>query len=916
MPATMTQKEIDERYEEVEKTKAEAERADIDLRVVTKQVAVLSKEHKKLDAEMKETVEELTAAKYSLMKLKVSLKEKEETADRTQDTIQELQGMCAQASNENSAPEESALAAEDAQNDVPKVEMADQWKPGTLQLNFEDTLVDFFVPPKYTFGQLLEDATRYFQVDKSLVSLEDEQSRVWASVANVRDQLSLSKEASEGKTPFVFMRTKDLEKPPEEAELEEFKSTRAKSMNEIAEEIDAAAAALIAEQQRRQDAARKELLSYLIFLVAFMFVIIAWRDTQENYFMRNSIQVSLLEEDFPLDVAHFQKDYFDIANGEELFQYLRVVMVDQIDWGDPIGGTVATYNHLIGGIRLRQLRVGDGSCKVPTNYDKFPDMGCYAPYSAATNSNRPFGPGGRWKASAGGVAKAVTGKIASYGSGGFILDYPLNQHNFTMALQELEENEWIDQGTRVVFIEMMMYNLNINLFEMVQIIVEFSAGGLAYPWVRFLPLKIQTQAGFWTGNIKAIMQLIYAVYILIFTKKCITELIAARAATEPPNIFNFFLSGWNVMDFLIISFAYVFAILLLLYQSDPQAQAFNLEVRKYTDMFPVAEYAEMITQINAISCLLVYWKMLKYFNLSTRFEIMTNTLLNSLPSVATFLIMFAVVFLAYAAMSMLLYGHALQQYSTLGRTMVTLFLVTLGDFDYIELMDITQDFTPVYFFSFVIIVFFIMLNMFIGIIADSYATENAKPKVTLGSEFAAFLKGVQEGITQPVKDLYNKAIEIAEKVKAEEAEFRRKMEAKKKRAELGKSIMETLIEKDLESLAARIEPLWAVPIEKFPDYTLADKLVEYECAANQLKPLIEDMEEDGFLNGVQTLEMELEEMANLMKELNACISETAAAKKIEDKENAKAQNETEKAEGDADVKEEANPLLEPEADKT
>ena len=93
-------------------------------------------------------------------------------------------------------------------------------------------------------------------------------------------------------------------------------------MNEIAEEIDAAAAALIAEQQRRQDAARKELLSYLIFLVAFMFVIIAWRDTQENYFMRNSIQVSLLEEDFPLDVAHFQKNYFDIANGEELFQAL------------------------------------------------------------------------------------------------------------------------------------------------------------------------------------------------------------------------------------------------------------------------------------------------------------------------------------------------------------------------------------------------------------------------------------------------------------------------------------------------------------------------------------------------------------------------------------------------------------------
>jgi hypothetical protein len=73
----------------------------------------------------------------------------------------------------------------------------------------------------------------------------------------------------------------------------------------------------------------------------------------------------------------------------------------------------------------------------------------------------------------------------------------------------------------------------------------------------------------------------------------------------------------------------------------------------------------MITQINAMACMLIYWKLLKYFNLSTRFAIMSNTLSGALPNIATFLLMFAVVFVAYTAMAMLLYGHALLEYRQL-----------------------------------------------------------------------------------------------------------------------------------------------------------------------------------------------------------------------------------------------------------
>ena len=41
--------------------------------------------------------------------------------------------------------------------------------PGILMLDYNDTVVKMHVPSFYTFGELLVDALRYFQVDRSMV---------------------------------------------------------------------------------------------------------------------------------------------------------------------------------------------------------------------------------------------------------------------------------------------------------------------------------------------------------------------------------------------------------------------------------------------------------------------------------------------------------------------------------------------------------------------------------------------------------------------------------------------------------------------------------------------------------------------------------------------------------------------------
>jgi len=169
-----------------------------------------------------------------------------------------------------------------------------------------------------------------------------------------------------------------------------------------------------------------------------------------------------------------------------------------LEEGAGIGASVADYNLLIGGIRFRQLRVGKGSCKRWSGGSKSfvggGDLDCYGAYDVLSHSNAPYGPDDnpeQWQATAANpLARPTTGKLATYPSGGFILDFELDYTNVTRGIRDMEEQGWVDDATRVVFIEFLAYNPNVNLFNNMQIIFEYSAGGLAYPWARFLTPKL------------------------------------------------------------------------------------------------------------------------------------------------------------------------------------------------------------------------------------------------------------------------------------------------------------------------------------------------------------------------------------------------------------------------------------------
>ena len=71
--------------------------------------------------------------------------------------------------------------------------------------------------------------------------------------------------------------------------------------------------------------------------------------------------------------------------------------------------------------------------------------------------------------------------------------------------------------------------------------------------------------------------------------------------------------------------------------------------------------------------------------------------------------MFMIVFVAFAQLGVLLFGSQDRDFSSFFMSIVTMLRFLLGDFDYFEVEKANRFLGPLYFVSYIILVFFILL---------------------------------------------------------------------------------------------------------------------------------------------------------------------------------------------------------------
>ena len=494
-------------------------------------------------------------------------------------------------------------------------------------------------------------------------------------------------------------------------------------------------------RKQRSHRLYRDLVIYLIFLTIFLSNVASWNNFQAHYSVESAIQAAVVDDEFEFTANPFATTYKDIWNNDDWWDWATGPLANSLfttTWYNdqnmtvPEYGYVTEYNRLLGALRFRQIRTRPNSCVIPHRLAQSTVIGkmdCYEnyhpnPYVAETTEYQGTSYS-QWYTT---YLLPLFGEEYILDGGGYIVDIDTSDPEAAVTkINALKESKWTDWGTTAVVVTFHTYNANLNLFTKSEFVTEVNAGGLWIPSFTIQSIKLDR----YTRPIDIYAVVSTVVFILCMFFFFFVQVREIRDFyREEHEILHYLFNFWNLLD-TVFNIGTVLLIVIRL------AMILNYEnymIVSWSDSSNFLRIPFLMTtgnfenQVTAVLVFLSFIKIFKYLHLNTRMNMLNKTLVFAAPDLATFIVLFAIVFLAFAFAGYALFGANLDIYASPLVAMSTTFQILLGFVTYGDLERVNRFWAPIYFVSYIVLVFFIMVNMFLAILNDSYAKVNEEMK--------------------------------------------------------------------------------------------------------------------------------------------------------------------------------------------
>lgn len=214
---------------------------------------------------------------------------------------------------------------------------------------------------------------------------------------------------------------------------------------------------------------------------------------------------------------------------------------------------------------MRQIRVGNNSCTVPSQMQSYINF-CDAEYSLFVSEKNTFGfgwstynssytpPHGtqqiynafQYQTSGKLNGYPYTGQYNTYDGDGYVYELRGSLRFIQGNLSMLQQMGWVDRQTRAVFFQFSLYNPNINMITVATILVEFLPTGKILTYPRFDPLNLFNEVNSSDGTSLKIA--IYVAYAALITYFMVCELIELYKV----GFRSYFRRFWNYIEWILI----------------------------------------------------------------------------------------------------------------------------------------------------------------------------------------------------------------------------------------------------------------------------------------------------------------------------------------------------------------------------